>query len=168
MVSRLLIAWSLTALCVIVHAMGMTTLLRWENRWVAQVNGRYWFSIWLLVRTAGWIIFLHLDRDYGLGVILRLERRLSRPCLGLVFQRRHLHHDRLRRPGPASRVAPGRRGRGAHRHPDVRLVGGRLFHGCEPDVWGAIQNGATLTYVHETIHPLAVVFIPISVALLSK
>ena len=60
MVSKLLIAWSLTALCVIVHAMGMTTLLRWENRWVAQANGRYWFSIWLLIRTAGWIIFLHL------------------------------------------------------------------------------------------------------------
>ena len=60
MVSKLLIAWSLTALCVIVHAMGMTTLLRWENRWVAQANGRYWFSIWLLIRTAGWIILLHL------------------------------------------------------------------------------------------------------------
>jgi hypothetical protein len=60
MLSRLLIAWSLTALCVIVHAMGMTTLLRWENRWVAQMNGRYWYSTWLLVRTAGWIILLHL------------------------------------------------------------------------------------------------------------
>ena len=60
MISRLLIAWSLTALCVIVHAMGMTTLLRWENRWVAQMNGRYWFSTWLLIRTAGWIILLHL------------------------------------------------------------------------------------------------------------
>ena len=60
MISRLLIAWSLTALCVIVHAMGMTTLLRWENRWVAQMNGRYWYSTWLLIRTAGWIILLHL------------------------------------------------------------------------------------------------------------
>jgi hypothetical protein len=60
MLSRLLIAWSLTALCVIVHAMGMTTLLRWKNLWVAQINGRYWFSTWLLIRTAGWIILLHL------------------------------------------------------------------------------------------------------------
>ena len=60
MISKLLIAWSLTALCVIVQAMGMTALRRWENRWIAQVKGRYWFSIWLLVRTAGWIIFLHL------------------------------------------------------------------------------------------------------------
>ena len=60
MLSRLLIAWSLTALCVIVHAMGMTTLLRWKTLWVAQINGRYWFSTWLLIRTAGWIILLHL------------------------------------------------------------------------------------------------------------
>ena len=60
MVSKLLIAWSLTALCVIVHAMGMTTLLRWKTLWVAQINGRYWFSTWLLIRTAGWIILLHL------------------------------------------------------------------------------------------------------------
>ena len=60
MISRLLIAWCLTALCVIVHAMGMTTLMRWESRWVAQMNGRYWFSTWLLIRTAGWIILLHL------------------------------------------------------------------------------------------------------------
>ena len=40
--------------------MGMTTLLRWENRWIARANERYWFSTWLLVRTAGWIILLHL------------------------------------------------------------------------------------------------------------
>ena len=61
MVSRLLIAWSLTALCVIVHAMGMTALMRWEKNWIAQVKGRYTgYSIWLLVRTAGWIILLHL------------------------------------------------------------------------------------------------------------
>ena len=60
MLSQILIAWSLTALCVIVHAMGMTALMRWESRWIAQVKERYWFSIWLLVRTAGWIILLHL------------------------------------------------------------------------------------------------------------
>ena len=60
MLSKLLIAWSLTALCVIVHAMGMTALMRWVNDWVARANARYWFSTWMLVRTAGWIIFLHL------------------------------------------------------------------------------------------------------------
>jgi hypothetical protein len=60
MLSKLLIAWSLTSLCVIVHAMGMTALLRWVNHWVARMNARFWFSTWMLVRAAGWIILLHL------------------------------------------------------------------------------------------------------------
>jgi hypothetical protein len=60
MLSKLFIAWSLTALCVIVHAVGMTALLRWANRWVARMDPRFWFSTWMLVRAAGWIIFLHL------------------------------------------------------------------------------------------------------------
>jgi Ion channel len=60
MFSRLLIAWSLTALCVMIHAIGMTTLLRWVNNVVARAGGRFWFMTWMLVRTAGWIILLHL------------------------------------------------------------------------------------------------------------
>jgi hypothetical protein len=60
MLSKLLFAWSLTALCVIVHAMGMTTLLRWVNHVVARMRARFWFSTWMLVRTAACIIFLHL------------------------------------------------------------------------------------------------------------
>ena len=60
MLSKLLIAWSLTALCVIVHAVGMTTLLRWVSGWIVRVGARFWFSTWMLVRTAGCIIFLHL------------------------------------------------------------------------------------------------------------
>jgi sugar phosphate permease len=60
MLSRLLIAWSLMALCVMVHAMGMTAALRWVSQWTARMNARFWFSTWMLVRTAGWIILLHL------------------------------------------------------------------------------------------------------------
>ena len=32
MLTKLLIAWSLMALCVMVHAMGMTALLRWVSQ----------------------------------------------------------------------------------------------------------------------------------------
>ncbi|SRR6266480_1919294 len=61
MLSKLLFAWSLMALCVIVHAMGLTTLLRSVNHVVARMHARFWFSTWMLVRTAaGWIILLHL------------------------------------------------------------------------------------------------------------
>jgi hypothetical protein len=60
MLSKLFIAWSLMALCVIVHAMGMTASMRWLSRLVARMDTRFWFSTWMLVRTAGWIILLHL------------------------------------------------------------------------------------------------------------
>ncbi|MDP9291976.1 MAG: potassium channel family protein [Verrucomicrobiota bacterium] len=60
MLSKLLSAWSLMALCVVVHAMGMTASLRWLRNSTARVDTRFWFSTWLLVRIAGWIILLHL------------------------------------------------------------------------------------------------------------
>ena len=60
MLSKLLIAWSLMALCVIVHAMGMTALLRWLKHSAERMAAHFWFSTWMLVRIAGWIILLHL------------------------------------------------------------------------------------------------------------
>ena len=60
MLAKLLIAWSLAALCVVVHAMGMTALLRWLKQATARMDARFWISTWLLVRVAGWIILLHL------------------------------------------------------------------------------------------------------------
>jgi Ion channel len=60
MLIKLLIAWSLTALCVLVHAIGMTTLLRWLRNVNARVNARFWFATLLLIRIAGCIILLHL------------------------------------------------------------------------------------------------------------
>jgi Ion channel len=60
MLSKLIIAWSLTALCVVVRAIGMTAALRWLRQATARVDARFWFWTWLLVRTAGWIILLHL------------------------------------------------------------------------------------------------------------
>jgi hypothetical protein len=44
MLMKLLIAWSLMALCVMVHAMGMTALLRWVNHIVGQIGARFWSS----------------------------------------------------------------------------------------------------------------------------
>src|SRR6185295_6549462 len=47
-------------LCVVVHAMGMTAALRWVGQWSARLGTRYWVMTSRLVRTAGWIILLHL------------------------------------------------------------------------------------------------------------
>ena len=60
MLSKLFIGWSLTAVCVMIHAMGMTAMLRWVTGAIGRIGGRFWFMTWMLVRTAGWIILLHL------------------------------------------------------------------------------------------------------------
>ena len=60
MFSKLLIAWSLTALCVMIHAIGMTGLLRALRAAVTRAAARFWASTWLLVRLAGYIILMHL------------------------------------------------------------------------------------------------------------
>jgi hypothetical protein len=59
MVSKLLIAWSLMAVCVVVHAVGVTSAIRWMRRYSVGLRG---FSAWtwLLILLAAWIILLHL------------------------------------------------------------------------------------------------------------
>jgi voltage-gated potassium channel Kch len=60
MLARLVIAWLLMALCVILHALGTTLALRTFGRRIATVQARFWRSTWYLVRVAGSIILLHL------------------------------------------------------------------------------------------------------------
>jgi hypothetical protein len=60
MITKLIIGWTLAALCVVLHAMGMTALLSALGRAMKRANTRFWFGTWFLVRIAGWIILLHL------------------------------------------------------------------------------------------------------------
>jgi hypothetical protein len=60
MLSRLLSAWLLMAICVAVHAVGVTTALRRVKRWPGLIDGRFWPSTWILVGVAGWTILLHM------------------------------------------------------------------------------------------------------------
>jgi len=48
------------ALCVSVHAMGMTVALRMLNQMIVRISAPFWFSTWMLIRIAGWAILLHL------------------------------------------------------------------------------------------------------------
>jgi len=59
MVSRVLIAWSLMALCVVIHATGMTLALRWWRHPKAAARG-FLRATWFFIRLAAWIILLHL------------------------------------------------------------------------------------------------------------
>jgi Ion channel len=59
MFSKLLIAWGLMALCVVVHATGMSAAARWLS-YRTSAMGRFWLGTWLFIRLAGWIVLLHL------------------------------------------------------------------------------------------------------------
>ena len=59
MISKLLIALVLMALCVAVHAAGVTSALRWVRGKRESPQG-YWRWTWLFIRLAAWMILLHL------------------------------------------------------------------------------------------------------------
>ena len=56
---NLLIAWSLMALCVVVHAIGVSSAVGWMRRRERPgLRLRHW--IWIFIQVAGWIILLHV------------------------------------------------------------------------------------------------------------
>ena len=60
MISKLLIAWSLMALCVVIHATGVASAMRWRRSRSVAPHG-FWSWAWLFIRLAGWIILLSLS-----------------------------------------------------------------------------------------------------------
>ena len=60
MITKLLIASILMALCVTVHAIGVTGAFRRIHSSSALADQRFWPATWLLIKIAGWIILLHL------------------------------------------------------------------------------------------------------------
>src|SRR6187399_2600591 len=57
MLSKLALAWGLMALCVVIHAAGVTVAVRWLRLTMQTLRAQ---GAWLLVRLAGWMILLHL------------------------------------------------------------------------------------------------------------
>jgi Ion channel len=55
----LLTGWSLMAVCVVIHALGVTSALRWWRNPMA-VPRSFWLAIWFFVRLSAWIVLLHL------------------------------------------------------------------------------------------------------------
>ena len=61
MFKQLLIAWALMALCVAIHAIGVSIALRWLRESIAG-SRHFWRGTWLFIRLAGWIVLLHLTQ----------------------------------------------------------------------------------------------------------
>ena len=56
---RLLVAWGLLAACVIIHATGVASAVRWLRRRVPTAE-QLWPWTWIFICLAGWMVFLHL------------------------------------------------------------------------------------------------------------
>jgi hypothetical protein len=57
--TRLLIGWILLAVCVVIHAGGVTWALQRLRRH-AETAQRFWPVTWLFILVAGWMVLLHL------------------------------------------------------------------------------------------------------------
>jgi hypothetical protein len=60
MLSKLVVAFSLMALCVTIHAMGLTSAFRWMHARLVRTTSHFWDAPWMLVRIAAWTLLLHL------------------------------------------------------------------------------------------------------------
>src|SRR4029453_5702826 len=76
MVTRLLAALCLMALCVTIHAAGLSWALLWLRRHPAQIQ-RFWFDTWLFVLVAAWMVLLHLLEIAGWAAFYFWKRALG-------------------------------------------------------------------------------------------
>ncbi len=60
MLANLMLAWCLMAFCVVIHAFGLTMLLRWLRKQRASPRQPIFSAAWVLIHVAGWTILLHL------------------------------------------------------------------------------------------------------------
>jgi hypothetical protein len=61
MISGLLVALGLMAGCVVIHAIGVTSAVRWLRRRQATMAQTFWPWTWLFIRLAGLMVLLHLS-----------------------------------------------------------------------------------------------------------
>ena len=60
MLTKLLIAFALMALCVAIHAMGIMAVFRWVHVLIARGARGFGPSAWRLIRVASWTVLLHM------------------------------------------------------------------------------------------------------------
>jgi len=84
MLTKLLIGWFLMALCVAIHAIGVTSAVRWFRRYLITQQ-RFWTWTWLFILLAGWIILLHLVEITVWGAFYVWQEAMPDLPTGLYF-----------------------------------------------------------------------------------
>jgi hypothetical protein len=84
MLSKLLIAWCLMGLCVVIHAVGVTSAARWLRGHQISLS-RFWTSTWRFIQLAGWIILLHLVEITVWGSFYAWQEAMPDLPTGLYF-----------------------------------------------------------------------------------
>jgi hypothetical protein len=75
MFTRLLLAWSLMAVCVASHAIGVTLAFRSLQR-LQAVPQQLWGWTWIFIRLGGWMIFVHLVEINLWALFYRWQRAM--------------------------------------------------------------------------------------------
>ena len=60
MLSKLLVAFTLMATCVVLHAAGLTVAIRWLERSLAALGGGSWRRLRMLIEVASLTVLVHL------------------------------------------------------------------------------------------------------------
>ena len=67
MISKVLLAWCLMAVCVTIHAAGVGRALRWLPLRTGVLPA-YRRAVWLSITVAGWVILLHVVEVIGWAI----------------------------------------------------------------------------------------------------
>jgi voltage-gated potassium channel len=60
MLSKLIIAWCLMALCVVIHATGLAAAFTWMKGKSVAIQGRFWLATGTLICVVSWTVLMHL------------------------------------------------------------------------------------------------------------
>ena len=60
MLSKLVIAWCLMALCVVIHATGLAAAFTWMKGKAVAIQGRFWLATGTLICVVSWTVLMHL------------------------------------------------------------------------------------------------------------
>jgi len=60
MLSKIFFAWLLVAICVAIHALGITLALRWLRTRHSRMEGAFLPAMLMMVRVAGGVVILHI------------------------------------------------------------------------------------------------------------